>query len=90
MTIQLVGFSEVNYLSKAGKKVTGLRVFGIDLTTTSPELSGHTVFEEFISGFNSSGLELGELYEVNFEQYKFKGRYESKVTGLIHCSGKED
>ncbi len=82
MTIQLMGYEPVDYENKAGKRVQGVKVYGIDLTTESDRIIGHPTFEEFISIPKDTAFDLGERYAVEFEQYRFKGRYETKVSGL--------
>lgn len=82
MQIQLTGIEYVEYVNKQGRQIKGLNIYGTDVTTEASDLLGHKSFEAFISGFDGSDLELGEIYEVEFDVYKFGGRYQSKVVGL--------
>ena len=82
MTIQLMGYEPLDYENKEKKRIQGVKVYGVDVTSESDSLVGHSLFEEFIKIPKDTAFDLGEFYVVEFEQYKFKGRYLSKVVGL--------
>ena len=78
MKISIVGLKD--YIKD--NVIRGVQVHGVCLEPIASNGYGNEIFKEYLKGFDGSNFEVGEVYEVEFEQYKTKEGYAARVVGL--------
>lgn len=78
MRISVVGLKD--YIKD--NVIKGVTVYGVLLDPIGSNGYGNETFKEYLRGFDGSNFEVGEVYEVEFEQYRLKDGYAARVVGL--------
>lgn len=79
----IVGVESVNYTSKDGKPVSGVRIY-VSTELQAPHI-GISVKDEFITGGNISDYPLGEVQAILYEP-TFKNNY--RCVGVLYKPAK--
>lgn len=84
MNKKIIGVEPVNYNNKAGRPVTGVRLY-ISQPAIPPS-TGLKVYDVFISGMNISDFPLGDIITVNYEPSGYGNNM--RATGVTYAPSK--
>jgi len=87
MKAELVGFERSSYTDKKTSELkTGTRMYFIELRELSlganHNYQGRRVFEEYTSRLDTTGLVVGQKYDLDYEKRSFNGQDSVYLTGI--------
>lgn len=83
MIIQLLGYNNLDYVSKkTNKRVIGSEIHGIRLDAQNNNFVGKPVYRAFISNLTLSLDSIDRVFKVDFDVFEVAGKSEPRPIGL--------